>query len=121
MPISPIVLAVSRIQTLGPSSGLNIPFDFIETSIYPVFQNVAGTKNQDATRKNWNFLTGLWIAADALPFLANEKTAKGRDLNHFAFRQSTANFPQHRFDQIRGLIPREAYLLVNRLRKLGPG
>lgn len=121
MPISPFVLAVSRIQTLGPSSGLNIPFNLTETPVDPILQYMTGAKHQNTARKNRNFFTGLWIAADALPFLTNEKAAKGRDLNHFAFCQSTANFPQHRFDQIRGLISREAYLLVNRLRKLGPG
>src|SRR5690349_15209240 len=86
-----------------------------------MLQRMRCAEDEDAARADWDFLPGLWIATDALPFPADGKAAERRDLDHLATLQRMGNLSDHRFDKFRRLIARESDLLINRLGKLSTG
>src|SRR5580704_4658579 len=78
-------------------------------------------KNEDTARADRDFLPGLRIAPDALPFPADGKTAEGRNLDHIAALQRAGNLGNHRLDEFGRLVTREPDLLIDRLGELSTG
>src|SRR5688572_9773966 len=75
-------------------------------------------EHHDATRRDWNFLAGLRIAADPLAFLSYNERAKRRQLHRFASFEAIGDLLQHKFHKCGGFGARQTYLLVDRLAKV---
>jgi hypothetical protein len=71
----------------------------------PVLQDMRCTKDENLARMDRHLLPGLRVAPHALPLLAHEEAAEGRDLDRVAAGQRIRHFVQHRFHELRRFVP----------------
>jgi hypothetical protein len=59
-----------------------------------------------SSRRNWHLRTGLWIAAEPLALLAQDKRSERRQLHRLAAFNAIGDFLQDRFYERRAFGPR---------------
>src|SRR3989337_565360 len=90
-----------------------------ERIVDALFHDVAGPEHEHAPRRDGNFLARLWVAPDALAFVANPERAERRELHGVAALEARHDLAEHQLDDLGGLVPRQTNLLKHRFRQIG--
>ena len=85
----------------------------------PVAHDLARAEGHHPARSDRHFDAGLGIAADTLPFVAQDESAEARDLHIAALGERCAHVVQHALDDVRRFGARQAELAMDDVREVG--